>query len=243
MILDPNNRRSSLRVDADGRLMVAGAGGGGGGGVSLGETSSTAYRGDRGKIAFDHAGVTGNPHGTSMADIAGLTAALAGKEASGTAATGDSAHVAAPDPHPQYAREDALAAVATSGSYADLSGRPGAQPFILQGSWIGTMTDGLTLQLFGPLPVEVTFASNFAGSLGACLTAATGSTQLLLRRRDGGSWVTVCTITISASGTSMAFSGSAYVAPVGTILGLFGPATADGTAADFTWAIAGTRAL
>lgn len=42
----------------------------GGGGVSLGETSSTAYRGDRGKIAYDHAQVTsGNPHGTTKADI------------------------------------------------------------------------------------------------------------------------------------------------------------------------------
>ena len=45
-------------------------GGGGGGGVSLGETSTTAYRGDRGKTAYDHTLVTsGNPHGTSKADV------------------------------------------------------------------------------------------------------------------------------------------------------------------------------
>lgn len=38
--------------------------------VAIGETSSTAYRGDRGKIAYDHASlVTGNPHGTTKADI------------------------------------------------------------------------------------------------------------------------------------------------------------------------------
>ena len=37
--------------------------------LALGETSSTAYRGDRGKIAFDHSQTTGNPHGTTKADI------------------------------------------------------------------------------------------------------------------------------------------------------------------------------
>jgi hypothetical protein len=37
--------------------------------VALGETSSTAYRGDRGKIAFDHSQSTGNPHLTTKNDI------------------------------------------------------------------------------------------------------------------------------------------------------------------------------
>jgi hypothetical protein len=38
--------------------------------IALGETSSTAYRGDRGKIAYDHSQiVTGNPHGTTIGDI------------------------------------------------------------------------------------------------------------------------------------------------------------------------------
>lgn len=46
-------------------------------GVVLGETSSTAYRGDRGKAAYDHSQATGNPHGTAMADISGLVSALA----------------------------------------------------------------------------------------------------------------------------------------------------------------------
>lgn len=35
----------------------------------LGETSSTAYRGDRGKIAYDHSQTTGNPHSTTKADV------------------------------------------------------------------------------------------------------------------------------------------------------------------------------
>jgi len=43
---------------------------GGGSGLELGETSSTAYRGDRGKTAYDHSQVvTGNPHGTTAADV------------------------------------------------------------------------------------------------------------------------------------------------------------------------------
>ena len=43
--------------------------GGGGSGLALGETSSTAYRGDRGKIAYDHSQATGNPHNTTKSDI------------------------------------------------------------------------------------------------------------------------------------------------------------------------------
>lgn len=46
-------------------------GGGGGNDLVLGETENTAYRGDRGKIAFDHANATigSNPHGTTFANI------------------------------------------------------------------------------------------------------------------------------------------------------------------------------
>lgn len=38
--------------------------------LALGETESTAYRGDRGKTAYDHSQVTqGNPHGTTAGDV------------------------------------------------------------------------------------------------------------------------------------------------------------------------------
>ncbi len=37
--------------------------------LALGETSSTAYRGDRGKIAYDHSQATGNPHNATTDDI------------------------------------------------------------------------------------------------------------------------------------------------------------------------------
>lgn len=40
-------------------------------GLALGETNLTAYRGDRGKTAYDHSQVTGaNPHGTTASQIA-----------------------------------------------------------------------------------------------------------------------------------------------------------------------------
>lgn len=38
--------------------------------LELGETMSTAYRGDRGKTAYDHSQLTsGNPHGTALSDL------------------------------------------------------------------------------------------------------------------------------------------------------------------------------
>lgn len=37
--------------------------------LALGETSATAYRGDRGKVAYDHSLSSGNPHGTTTSLI------------------------------------------------------------------------------------------------------------------------------------------------------------------------------
>jgi hypothetical protein len=37
--------------------------------LTLGETSSTAYRGDRGKTAYDHSQATGNPHSTTASQV------------------------------------------------------------------------------------------------------------------------------------------------------------------------------
>lgn len=51
----------------------------GGASLVLGETSSTAYRGDRGAQAYAHALQSGNPHGTAIVDISGLKTALDGK--------------------------------------------------------------------------------------------------------------------------------------------------------------------
>ena len=48
-------------------------------GLVLGETSTTAYRGDRGKIAYDHSLSTGNPHNTQISQIPNLQSELDGK--------------------------------------------------------------------------------------------------------------------------------------------------------------------
>lgn len=41
--------------------------------LALGETSSTAYRGDLGKVAYEHSQATGNPHGLTASDLEALT--------------------------------------------------------------------------------------------------------------------------------------------------------------------------
>lgn len=48
--------------------------------LALGETSSTAYRGDRGKVAYDHSQLTsGNPHNVTASDLNLATVASTGK--------------------------------------------------------------------------------------------------------------------------------------------------------------------
>lgn len=48
--------------------------------LELGETASTAYRGDRGKVAYDHSQlITDNPHNVTVPQISGLQGQLDGK--------------------------------------------------------------------------------------------------------------------------------------------------------------------
>jgi len=50
------------------------------GSITLGETAQTAYRGDRGKTAYDHSQETGNPHDTEIEDITDLEERLENAE-------------------------------------------------------------------------------------------------------------------------------------------------------------------
>ena len=61
--------------------------------LALGETSSTAYRGDRGKAAYDHSQTTsGNPHNTTAAEVGAVPNTAAGVSAAiNQLTTGDSA--------------------------------------------------------------------------------------------------------------------------------------------------------
>lgn len=73
--------RRAAKAYTDEQIAEAGVG------VALGETSTTAYRGDRGKAAYDHSQATGNPHGTTPTQITGATTSrLLGRTTAGTGA-------------------------------------------------------------------------------------------------------------------------------------------------------------
>jgi hypothetical protein len=67
--------------------------------LSLGETDATAYRGDRGKAAYDHSQATGNPHGTTAADVGAAPAEHVG-------AGGTTQHPLATDATPGFSSRD-----------------------------------------------------------------------------------------------------------------------------------------
>lgn len=85
--------------------------------IALGETSSTAYRGDLGKIAYDHSQKTGNPHGTAIADIDGLQTELDNKSASGHTHTGLQAVTTAGDGAAYTATVDGVTALAAGANF------------------------------------------------------------------------------------------------------------------------------
>lgn len=122
-LLTPVRSVNGVLPDASGNITISG---GGGGAVSsvFGRTGAvTAQSGDYTKAQVG----LGNVDNTSDANKPVSTAtqtALDTKEASGTAASTMAAHVAASDPHTQYALESSLATVATSGSYNDLTNKP-----------------------------------------------------------------------------------------------------------------------
>ena len=67
-------------------------------GVTLGETSSTAYRGDRGKIAYDHSQKTHAPTTPATASAAGLMSAADKQRLDGLQNYTHPAHTALPLP-------------------------------------------------------------------------------------------------------------------------------------------------
>ena len=106
------------------------------GNLMLGETSNTAYRGDRGKTAYDHSQITsGNPHNVTKTDV-GL-GNVTNTEQAPITHVGDSTHLTTSDKdaianistlesslNNVIDVTDNLSTVATSGSYNDLSNKP-----------------------------------------------------------------------------------------------------------------------
>ena len=106
------------------------------GNLMLGETSSTAYRGDRGKTAYDHSQTTsGNPHNVTKTDI-GL-GNVTNTEQAPITHVGDSTHLTTSDKNAianistlesslnnVIDVTDNLSTVALTGSYTDLENTP-----------------------------------------------------------------------------------------------------------------------
>ena len=61
-------------IDDQDAAMFRGTIGAGTSNLALGETSATAYPGNQGKTAYDHSQATGNPHGTTAAQVGALAA-------------------------------------------------------------------------------------------------------------------------------------------------------------------------
>ncbi|MFN7317940.1 MAG: hypothetical protein ACK5S6_00390, partial [bacterium] len=98
-VLGPDNKKASLRVDSEGRLLVSGGGGGGSGGstdLGLGTRTNTTL-----VITSSSGGSVTVPAANSTQ--AGLISAASQNKLDGIdVAAAIAAHAAAADPHPQY---------------------------------------------------------------------------------------------------------------------------------------------
>jgi hypothetical protein len=108
-----------------------------------------------------------------------------GADPAGTASSAVSSHEAAADPHPGYALESGLAAVATSGAYADLSGTPSISDI-----YIIACSDESTALTTGTAKVTLRMPS--AGTLTgvkATVTTAPVGSALVVDINEGGTSV------------------------------------------------------
>lgn len=115
----------------------------------LGETSTTAYRGDRGKTAYDHSQITsGNPHNVTKTDV-GLSNVTNVAQAPATH-VGDNTHLTtaqktAINSIADKANSADLATVATTGSYEDLEDTPSLENFIEKSNTAGLVKNDGTI--------------------------------------------------------------------------------------------------
>ena len=122
-LLTPVRSVNGVLPDSSGNIEIE-AGGGGAVDSVNGRTGAVVLaKADVGLSAVDNTSDLGKPVSTAT------QTALNGKENSGTASSLLSAHIAAVDPHPQYALDASLAQVATSGEYGDLTGTPEIVPW------------------------------------------------------------------------------------------------------------------
>lgn len=123
-LLTPVRSVNGVLPDGSGNIEIETGGGSGAVDSVFGRTGAvTAQSGDYTKAQVGLSNVD-NTSDLNKPISTATQAALDDKEDSGTASSLLSAHTAASDPHPQYALDASLAQVATTGAYADLSGRP-----------------------------------------------------------------------------------------------------------------------
>jgi hypothetical protein len=142
--------------------------------IALGETSSTAYRGDRGKTAYDHSQiVTGNPHGTTIGDI-GAEPANANIQAHITLTNGSNPHLTTfaniatkPTTLGGYGITDALTSTEISSTYLTQSNATSTYiPLTQKGAVNGVASlDAQSKIPFAQLPSSVIGGMKFDGPI------------------------------------------------------------------------------
>lgn len=174
--------------------------------LALGETSSTAYRGDRGKIAYDHSQLTsGNPHNVTKSDV-GLgsvpnldtTTAVSQTHARSHAITSTSDHTATAH---RVFYSDASGnitelALGASGTYLKSNGATSAPSFDTPPSGSG-ITRSVTVTS-GNVTAGSTAATDYvyfvAGAHTVSLPAASGNTNLYTIKNNHSANITVDTV-------------------------------------------------
>lgn len=202
--------------------------------LALGETSSTAYRGDRGKTAYDHSQVTsGNPHNVTKSDV-GLgnvpnvttdnqTPTVTEASTRANIATGDTLKTIIGKIKKFFTD---LKTVAFTGSYNDLTNKPTIPAAQVNSDW--NATSGVAQILNKPTIPTVnnatltiqkngtnvqTFTANQSTNATANITVPTKVSELT---NDSGYTTNVGTITgIKMNGSSKGTSG---VVDLGTVI-------------------------
>lgn len=154
--------------------------------LALGDTSSTAYRGDRGKTAYDHSQTTsGNPHNVSKTDV-GLgnvpnvttdnqTPTVTEASTRANLAVGDSLKTIIGKIKKFFAD---LKTVAFTGSYTDLTDQP-TIPVIPSNNITGSGTNGKLTKWNGANSITD------GPALSSAVSSQTQSTKFL---REDGTW-------------------------------------------------------
>jgi dipeptidyl aminopeptidase/acylaminoacyl peptidase len=190
--------------------------------LALGETSSTAYRGDRGKEAYDHSQiVTGNPHGTVAGDISDFNEAA--QDAVGTilqntddaAWTYDDAaqnisfvtppaHIGNRTANPTLdGTEEILILDNSNGELRKVTSQ-GIADLAPGGSGITRSINNVTTSTTAGSSTNTDYEYNCTGTLVITLPTAVGNTNLYTVKRVSGSVSIACTGAETIEGSSTA---------------------------------------